>query len=113
LSRPLAGLGKQREKYHEAVQTLADPARTRMVLVARAQHSSLKEAARTHDELAAIGFHQQYLIINGVLPEAETLHDALARAVWKREQAALAAMPGITRLADGSYSVAGIQSGRP
>ena len=94
---PLAGLGKQREKYHEAVQTLADPARTRMVLVARAQHSSLKEAARTHDELAAIGFHQQYLIINGVLPEAETLHDALARAVWKREQAALAAMPEVLR----------------
>jgi arsenite-transporting ATPase len=68
-----------------------------MVLVARAQHSSLKEAARTHDELAAIGFHQQYLIINGVLPEAETLHDALARAVWKREQAALAAMPEVLR----------------
>jgi len=94
---PLAGLGKQREKYHEAVQTLADPARTRMVLVARAQHSSLKEAARTHDELAAIGFHQQYLIINGVLPEQETQGDALARAVWKREQAALAAMPEVLR----------------
>lgn len=94
---PLAGLGKQREKYHEAVQTLADPARTRMVLVARAQHSSLKEAARTHDELAAIGFHQQYLIINGVLPEAETQGDALARAVWKREQAALVAMPDVLR----------------
>jgi len=94
---PLAGLGKQREKYHEAVQTLADPARTRMVLVARAQHSSLKEAARTHDELAAIGFHKQYLIINGVLPEQETQDDALAKAVWKREQAALAAMPAVLR----------------
>lgn len=94
---PLAGLGKQREKYHEAVQTLADPARTRMVLVARAQHSSLKEAARTHDELAAIGFHKQYLIINGVLSEQETLDDALAKAVWKREQAALAAMPAVLR----------------
>jgi arsenite-transporting ATPase len=61
--------------------------------VARAQASSLREVARTREELATIGFTQQSLVINGILPEAEAAHDAIAAALWKREQAALAAMP--------------------
>ncbi len=52
---PLAGLEKQRTVYAEAVAALADPERTRVVLVARAQKSTLAEIARTHRELAAIG----------------------------------------------------------
>ena len=52
---PLAGLEKQRTQYKAAVDALADPARTRLVLVARAQQATLREAARTHGELAAIG----------------------------------------------------------
>lgn len=94
---PLAGLEKQREQYHAAVAALSDPARTRMILVARAQSATLREAARTHDELAEIGFQHQYLVVNGVLPETEVAGDVLAAAVWKREQAALAAMPPILR----------------
>src|SRR5450631_2476666 len=58
---PLAGLEKQAARYHAAVEALADPARTRLVLVARAQRATLLEAARTHQELAAIGLTQQYL----------------------------------------------------
>lgn len=92
---PLAGLEKQREQYHAAVDALSDPQRTRMVLVARAQSATLREAARTHEELADIGFKHQYLVINGVLPESEVAGDILAAAVWKREQAALTAMPAI------------------
>jgi arsenite-transporting ATPase len=92
---PLAGLEKQREQYHAAVVALSDPVRTRMILVARAQGATLREAARTHDELAEIGFKHQYLVVNGVLPESEVANDVLAAAVWKREQAALAAMPAI------------------
>jgi arsenite-transporting ATPase len=42
--------------------------RTRLVLVARAQRATLREAARTHEELAAIGLSQQHLVINGVCP---------------------------------------------
>jgi arsenite-transporting ATPase len=90
---PLAGLEKQRERYHAAVQALADPARTRLVLVARAQAATLREAARTHEELAAIGLSQQYLVINGILPESEAAHDALAAAVAARENKALAELP--------------------
>ena len=92
---PLAGLEKQREQYHAAVEALADPQRTRMVLVARAQTAALREAARTHEELAAIGFQHQYLVINGVMPEAEAAHDTLAAAIVKREQMTLSAMPAV------------------
>jgi arsenite/tail-anchored protein-transporting ATPase len=90
---PLAGLEKQRTQYKAAVDALADTARTRLILVARTQQSTLREVARTHEELAAIGLTRQYLIINGILPEAETAGDALASAIWQREQAALAALP--------------------
>ena len=68
---PLAGLEKQRAQYKAAVDALADPQRTRLVLVARAQQATLREAARTHEELAAIGLTRQYLVINGVLPHSE------------------------------------------
>ncbi|MDO8653057.1 MAG: arsenical pump-driving ATPase [Undibacterium sp.] len=95
---PLAGLEKQREQYHQAVVALSDPNRTRMILVARAQLATLREAARTHEELASIGFSKQYLVINGALPQSEIKSDPLAAAVWKREQAALTEMPEILRV---------------
>ena len=94
---PLAGLDKQREQYAAAVAALADPQRTRLILVARAQAATLREVARTHEELAAIGLGQQHLVINGVLPATETSGDPLAAAVQRREQAAIAAMPEALR----------------
>ncbi len=90
---PLAGLEKQRSQYKEAVEALADPQRSRLILVARAQQSTLREVARTHEELDAIGLTQQYLVVNGMLPEAETAQDALAAAICQREQEALAEIP--------------------
>jgi arsenite-transporting ATPase len=94
---PLAGLDKQREQYRAAVAALADPQRTRLVLVARAQQATLREVARTHEELAAIGLRQQYLVINGVLPAAEAAGDELAAALCAREAAALQALPAVLR----------------
>ena len=90
---PLAGLEKQRSQYKAAVAALADPLRTRLVLVARAQSATLREVARTHAELAAIGLSQQHLVINGVLPAGQAEQDELAAAILRREQAALAAVP--------------------
>ncbi len=90
---PLAGLEKQRDQYRAAVEALSDAARTRLVLVARAQQATLREAARTQEELALIGLRKQYLVINGTLPAREAARDALAAAVVKREQAALAELP--------------------
>ena len=94
---PLAGLVKQRAQYKAAVEALADPLHTRMVLVSRAQNAALQEVARTCQELAAIGISQHYLVINGLLPESETLQDDLAKAIYVREQAALSAMPLILK----------------
>ena len=97
---PLAGLAKQRSQYAEAVAALADGKQTRLVLVARAQHSTLREVARTHEELAAIGLLNQQLVINGLFPEDAIAGDSLALALWQREQQALAQMPqGIKGLA--------------
>ena len=90
---PLAGLEKQRTQYKSAVDALADPVRTRLILVARAQTATLREVARTHDELAGIGLKKQYLVINGVLPEAAVGGDLLAKAIYKREQVALLEIP--------------------
>ncbi|MEP6891565.1 MAG: ArsA-related P-loop ATPase, partial [Nitrospirota bacterium] len=53
--------------------------------------------ARTHQELAAIGLAKQHLVINGVLPEREVGHDALAAAIRRHEQEALAAIPAVLR----------------
>lgn len=94
---PLAGLEKQREQYKAAVDALADGKRTRLILVARAQQSTLREVARTHEELAGIGLKQQYLVINGILPKVEAKNDGLAAAIYKREQAALHEIPEVLK----------------
>jgi arsenite-transporting ATPase len=89
---PMAGLDRARTTYATALHRLADPAWTRMVLVARAQTSSLAEAARTATELAEIGISDQRLVINAVLPP-DPSGDRLAAAVRDRESRALAALP--------------------
>ena len=111
---PLSGLEKQSAVYADAVAALADPARTRLVLVARAQGGALREAARTQAELAAIGMQRQHLVVNGILPAGPaTLSDAdagtpaeadpLFDAIRVREQQALAAMPAGLRTAPTDY----------
>jgi len=94
---PLAGLEKQRSQYKAAVDALANPQRSRLILVARAQQATLREVARTHEELAAIGLSQQYLVVNGILPEAEAAQDPLATAICEREQQALKTIPDVLK----------------
>jgi arsenite/tail-anchored protein-transporting ATPase len=94
---PLAGLEKQRNQYKEAVDALADVHRSRLILVARAQQGTLREVARTHEELATIGLSKQYLVINGLLPASEAAQDPLATAICQREQLALGTMPEIIK----------------
>ena len=89
---PLAGLEKQQQRYHQAVASLSNPARTRLVMVARAQQSSLQEIARTGKELADIGLTNQYLVINGCMPESEK-DDPLAAVIYHREHDAMQNMP--------------------
>lgn len=98
---PLSGLEKQRDLYARAVQVLTDPSATRLVLVARAQSSSLDEVARTSDELRQAGIQATHLVVNGVLPEGATIGDPLAAAIYARESDAMAspraALDGLQR----------------
>ncbi|HCD0858736.1 TPA: arsenical pump-driving ATPase [Salmonella enterica subsp. enterica serovar Infantis] len=90
---PLVGLEKQQHQYSDAVKALSDAALTRLVLVARAQASTLKEVSHTHDELSAIGLQHQHLAVNGVLPPFAGENDPLAQSILAREEKALLAMP--------------------
>lgn len=90
---PLSGLEKQRTQYKAAVEALADPLRSRLILVARAQRAPLREVKRTHEELASVGLKNQYLVINGIFPASEVKDDELAAAIFKREQEALSEIP--------------------
>jgi len=90
---PLAGLEKQRAVYAGAVAALADSHRARLVLVARAQASTLAEITRTHRELADIGLSSQRVVINAVLPAPPDDSDPLATAIHRREQAAIGSLP--------------------
>lgn len=89
---PLSGLEKHKQVYATAVRALTDPTRTRLVLVTRAQTSSLSEIERTYLELNQIGIGGGYVVVNGLLPEAAG-EEELARALRARESAALAAIP--------------------
>ena len=89
---PLAGLQAQQKLYQESVKALGDPAVTTLVLVARAESSALREAARTSGELAELGVRNQHLVVNGVFNAIDT-SDPYALALQQRGAAALAATP--------------------
>lgn len=95
---PLAGLEKQRAQYSQALAALANGSKTRLILVARPQQSTLMEVARTHQELRQVGMINQYLVINGVLPREGSLNDALAAAIYQKEQQVIAHLPESLRL---------------
>lgn len=90
---PLAGLAGQQESYRAAITTLADPARTALVLVARPDPLSLAEADRAAAELGKIGITSQRLVINGVF-RASDQADKLAVALEERARAAVQELPG-------------------
>ena len=89
---PLAGLEKQKALYADTVTRLSDPAQTSVVLVARADTASLREAERTRGELAELGVGNLQLIINGLFDAAST-DDHIANALSRRSSEALSQMP--------------------
>lgn len=79
---PLSGLEKQRQVYAQAVETLKDPSRARVVLVSRPQKAALKEARRTSQELRDLGIGNQSLAVNAWFKsrfEDDTLSQAWAQ----------------------------------
>ena len=93
---PHSGLKMQEARFNQALAALTNPALTSVVLVARPETSALAEAARTSQELQALGLTQQRLIVNGVF-HASVPDDAVARAIEHQGQQALAQMPDVLR----------------
>ncbi|MCU0316131.1 MAG: arsenical pump-driving ATPase [Fimbriimonadaceae bacterium] len=89
---PLAGLKDQRRLYELALQKLASPGETTVVLVARPERSSLKEAARTQMELAELEIKNLRLVVNAVY-EPEATQDPIALAFARVVTDGLASMP--------------------
>jgi len=89
---PLSGLKEQQGLYTASVQTLADPARTALVLVSRPEVSALREAERSSAELRELGVSNQYLVLNGVFRAARE-DDPVAVAFQRRGREAVTAMP--------------------
>lgn len=89
---PLAGLQAQQAIYRQTVASLKDQQTTRLVLVARPELSSLKEAARSSEELLALGVANQHLVVNGLFAAVDR-EDDLAVAMEQRCQTALDQMP--------------------
>lgn len=89
---PLAGLEKQKALYANTVARLADATQTQVVLVARADAASLREAERTRLELGELGVTNLRLMINGLFV-AESTDDPIATALSQRSAEALSAMP--------------------
>lgn len=89
---PHSGLKMQEARFRAAMQTLADPARSSIVLVARAERGALDEAGRSAEELRALGLARQRLLVNGVL-RPERAADPVARAIAEAGAQALAALP--------------------
>ena len=89
---PHSGLKMQEERFNAALSALGDAARTTIVLVTRADRGAIGEAARTSEELAALGLRNQRLIVNGVF-SASDRSDRVARAIETLGQEAMAGMP--------------------
>jgi len=89
---PLSGLSTNKALYASSNEALRDPARTRLVLVTRAERSSLLEAERTRAELAQLGVTNLSLLVNGVFVSGDP-GDATASALEARGRTALESIP--------------------
>jgi arsenite-transporting ATPase len=89
---PHSGLKMQEANFRAALAALADAAHTTFVLVTRPESSALREAARTSDELRALGLVNQRLVINGVFTATDR-NDDVAQRFAELGAKALAHMP--------------------
>jgi arsenite/tail-anchored protein-transporting ATPase len=93
---PHSGLKTQEGRFKAAFDALSDPGRTTVVLVARPDRSAIDEAARTSEELHALGLDNQRLAINGVF-RASDRSDPVALSIESLGARALDDMPAALR----------------
>ena len=93
---PHSGLKSQEARFKAAMAALCDPAATTIVLVTRPEASAIAEAARTSNDLRALGLGNQHLAVNGVF-RASDPSDATAVSLERQGSQALAEMPEALR----------------
>ena len=114
---PLSALTAQRGLYAAARDALADAATTTVVLVARPDLTSLAEADRAREELAALGVRNLRFVVNGVFAATDRT-DTIAIDLESRGRRALDALPaGLAALSRVTlpliaYPVVGIEAVR-
>jgi arsenite-transporting ATPase len=91
---PHSGLKMQERRFREALECLGDERRTMIVLVTRPDRGALREAARTSEELMALGLANQMLAVNGRF-RASRPGDAIADGLERDQSYALDAMPAV------------------
>jgi arsenite-transporting ATPase len=89
---PHSGLKMQEQRFRAALETLSEPARTSIVLVTRADRGAVREAARTSEELRALGLGNQQLVVNAVF-HAASPGDAVADGLSRDHAAVIADLP--------------------
>lgn len=104
---PLAGLQAQKRLFRTTMLAIADSRQTGIVLVARPDRASLREADRTRGELGALGVTNLRLAVNGIYDQASRT-DPLASSLADRARQALADMPeGLRMLPVDRFPLAG------
>ncbi len=89
---PHSGLKMQERRFQAALAALSDPTQTTLVLVTRPDAGAIAEAARTSEDLKALGLSNQRLVVNDLF-HASLRADAIACAIEDLGTQALAAMP--------------------
>lgn len=89
---PHSGLKMQETRFRNALAALSNPDVTTIVLVTRPDPRPIEEAARTSQELSALGLTRQRLVINGVF-EPSSPGDDVAEAVAALGRDALLHLP--------------------
>lgn len=96
---PHSALKNQQTRFEAAFANLANSTKTTLVLVARPDHLSIQEAARTAGDLSELGLTRQILIINSVF-QAMGTSDPLASKMQAAHEATLRNLPVTLRSVD-------------
>ncbi|WP_026476401.1 ArsA family ATPase [Alkaliphilus transvaalensis] len=70
---PVALIQDSKKKYDNAIAKLRDFNQTDFIFVMQPEETSLQETLRSSHDLEEIGIHTTKVIINGLIPEAETI----------------------------------------
>ncbi len=89
---PHSGLKMQEQLFNAALAALNDATLTTVVLVARPEKGAFEEAARSSDELRALGLVNQRLVVNAVFQRSHP-DDPIAAAIEALGRKALDEMP--------------------